>query len=451
MHRSVYRLLSARAGGTRFIEFPHFGSPAAVLRLHVLSSPQGQGTNAGPGTGTDAPAPAPAAAPHSRNAHASPHTYTHTYTHSDAARSLRPDASRTRVDRTTVEIDRTRVSLSMNVKMHASLVTLEDLRHIAGASLRHTRVGKAGTSGVGVVASISAHAHAHAQGEGEVDVGQMVLLLDTPGCWTSGTVEVEVDLDTGAGAGAGAGASAGAGGSSKVIALPAGLTFEQAAVLPDLLAAWALLRTQDTPPVPAPAHVSSQSGSSSSSSSSSSLTSLKPGDIVITNIGATSSLGRCLSLLGAQHGVQIAHNFDKVRGAQLAVSMYSGKGCTDLSRRLGSRGTLVVVAGPLSPELPPAPAPASVGSASLPVAAAIFNGVSVEGFCLGAWVQQHPTLAKQAVAALAHQIITKKLDVSTIAASCVTLEQFVLAVQRVEAGHGAVLSCHASKSEEGPG
>ncbi len=228
----------------------------------------------------------------------------------------------------------------ITVNMHSSLVCAEDLRVIWGNSLRHPNPGAAGTTGVGVVSSVGHDVVG-------MRVGDRVLVLDTPGCWAS-SAEVPI---------------------ANTILLPRELNLEQAVFLPALLNAWGVLRC---------------CGEST----------LKSGSVVLNGLGEETPLGRALNIVGSHLGFVVLSDWASARGAALAVTTTAGKTCTDLTRRLGFGGILVAIPGPDD-------FVADAAGASVPVAASIFNDVSVQGFELAAWVQSNPLDAQKAMSELA--------------------------------------------------
>ena len=229
---------------------------------------------------------------------------------------------------------------SMLVKMHASLIDSEDLLAIKGKSLRNTQPGPAGMTGTGIVSSVGA-------GVLGFQVGDHVLLMDAPGCWT--TIKEAY--------------------SSKAFLLPRELALDKAAYLPPMLTAWAILRGRQSDV-------------------------LQDGSIVLNGISTKTILGNAFSFVGSQLGLNIINDWTASRNAAIAVTTASGKICTDLTRRLGKGGTLITIPG-IDIGFPES---VSVG---LPVAASIFNNVSVEGFELCSWIQANPIKAQEAVSELA--------------------------------------------------
>jgi hypothetical protein len=145
-----------------------------------------------------------------------------------------------------------------------------------------------------------------------------------------------------------------------VFRLPTALPPAQAAALPHLLSASIILDM----PVPA----------------------LSNTDTVLVAAGTDAALEAALVSVGHMRGISVTTNVAAVRGARLAVSSTSGKSTTDVVRRLGAAGMLVVTAGSSEPL---APADKHSGSVALPIAKAIFTDVSVCGFDLLTWAETH--------------------------------------------------------------
>ena len=222
----------------------------------------------------------------------------------------------------------------VSVTMQAATVTAEDLRRVAGLSLESpARAGIAGSTGVGII-------HAVGEDVNHVSVGDAVLLLGHDGSWANIATPRE----------------------HEVFRLPAALKPTEAAALPHLLSASIILS------MPTPA--------------------LSSSDVVLIGAGTDPSLTAALLAVGSLRGISVNTSVADVRGAHLAVSSVPGKPTTDLVRRLGPAGVLVVTTGP------PAPLPVADGSGSvvaLPIAKAIFTDVSVQGFDLLTWAAQHHT------------------------------------------------------------
>ena len=218
----------------------------------------------------------------------------------------------------------------VSVKVLASLVSADDLSYIRGTAhfFKPSPSGGdvAGSSAVGIVTEVGDGVH-------NLSSGDHVLLIGNRGCWTD-SVLAHTD---------------------NVIKLPGALSNpSQAAALPLLLSARAILQLPGDVKRP-------------------------QGDVLLAK-DLDPALALAIETVGRYDGVKVTRDVSASRGVSLAVSSRGGRAATDVIRRLGTSGVLVVV--------PTAQLEDHNTNVSFPIAKAIFAGVSVHGFSLPAWIAQ---------------------------------------------------------------
>jgi NADPH:quinone reductase-like Zn-dependent oxidoreductase len=244
-------------------------------------------------------------------------------------------------------------------------------------------VGVCGMAGAGTVTAVGA-------GVASVAVNDSVLVINS-GVWTD---EVVV-------------AASGVGNVGK-------MTAEEAAALPNFLAAWAILNNY---------------------------VALKAGDVVVQSNGS-GAVGSAITQLGKVMGLKVtslsgadtadANLASKLAAAgsiKLAVSGQSGKHLHAMMKSLINGAALVTYNGVYEPL-------SSSTEVQLPVSAMVFNNVSVNGFDLNAWVGCADSSFPTAVAAVTGLAAEKKI---TLKSTVFLMADVQKAIAEVAKGTTAVL------------
>jgi len=240
----------------------------------------------------------------------------------------------------------------LKVSVKASSVLVEDVRTIMGNSLAAGKsVGVRGTAGSGTVTAVGS-------GVSDFSVNDSVLVVDS-GLWADEAVVSK----------------------ASACKLPK-VSAEEAAVLPSYLTAWALLNNY---------------------------VSLAAGDVVVQS-NAGGSVGKAITELGKAMQLKVVAMSDAdmaggkaAPAAKLAISGQSGSHIHSMLKGLSYGGGVVVYNGVVE-------APASTTEAQAPVAAMIFNDVSVNGFDLSTWVSTNPEAYQKAVGEVMSLVEAKKVS-----------------------------------------
>jgi len=240
----------------------------------------------------------------------------------------------------------------VKVAIKASPVSYEDIRAISGLSFVNKCTGVAGTTAVGSISSIGS-------GVSGVSVGDSVLVVGN-GLWSdSATV------------------------SASSVTKYSGLSLIEAALLPTLVSAWAIL---------------TKSGQSLSS-----------GDVVIQTNGG-SGVGQAISEVGKALGL-LVHSIAESditkattpKGAKLCITTATGKSQVDMLKLAGNNGTLVYYNGAVAPLN-------SVDGVGISITSAVFERKSVTGFDFTAWANANPSALTEGVSKISELLAAKKIS-----------------------------------------
>jgi len=129
---------------------------------------------------------------------------------------------------------------------------------------------------------------------------------------------------------------------------------------------------------------------------------LKDKDVVLIAPGVPSNLVFALKDLGIRKGLEVLTDKDigAARGAKIAISSIAGKATTDVVRRLGPAGMLIMISGAEQQSSSVSSSSSESNEISFPIAKAIFTDVSVHGFKLETWIKAYPEKTTQALDAV---------------------------------------------------
>jgi len=228
----------------------------------------------------------------------------------------------------------------VEVEVSAFPVLPEDVRSILGVSVTGARTGTAGSVAVGVVKAVGPHAVG-------LSVNDAVLAT----CVVSGAWAKSVVTS-----------------SATTFKIPSSLRPEEAAMLPSVLTAYALL---DRPYL-----------------------GLVAGDVILQTCGET-AVGAAVEALCRVRGFSLVSlpaapdprgdpKLQSVGKVKLAIAQSSGSAVLALSRTLQPRGEICCVLGPLEP----LQAAQAAGGVTVPVSPLIFSGAAVRGFDFSLWARE---------------------------------------------------------------